>query len=128
MCRRRRSTLAARRSASSRVFAQMTNTQSSDWAFGSRSEGRYRSREARAPGSPPHTLVKHGDAKAGLSGGRAAVLGRAEQPHLGRSVARGLRLDFGVRVVGGQRAVEETDQVLHLLRQGLRARALRVRK
>ncbi len=65
--------------------------------------------------------MREREPQAELSGERAAVIRGAEQPYFGRSASRGLGLDLDVRMVRGQRAVEETDQVLHLLRHVLRA-------
>src|SRR3989442_15025599 len=63
--------------------------------------------------------MRKSETQAELRGERAAVVRGAEQPRLGRGVALGLRPDPGERMPRGPRAVEEADQVLHLLRQGL---------
>jgi hypothetical protein len=65
--------------------------------------------------------MRESEAQAELRGERAAVVRGPEQPYFGRGVARRLRLDFGERVSGGQRPVEETDEILHLLRHAFRA-------
>src|SRR2546427_6133655 len=65
--------------------------------------------------------MRKSETQAELRGERAAVVRGAEQPRLGRGVALGLRPDPGERMPRGQRAVEEADQVLYLLRQALRA-------
>jgi hypothetical protein len=71
--------------------------------------------------------VREREVQAELRGERSAVVGRAEQPDLGRGLAAGLHAHALVRMILGQRAVEVPDQFPDALREVVRARELPAR-